>query len=219
MSPLIKICGLSTAATLNAALEAGADRIGLVFFPRSPRHVGPAQAADLARRARGQAAIVALTVDADDMAIRDVIEAADPDFLQLHGQESVARVAEIRRIFGRRVIKALGVSSAADVARAEPYVPVADEILFDAKPPSGALLPGGNGVAFDWQILATLDLPVPFMLSGGLTPENVREAVSLTGAPGVDVSSGVESAPGVKDPERILAFIRAARGSAEADRR
>ena len=214
MSLLIKICGLSTAATLEVALEAGADRVGLVFFPKSPRHVGPAQAAQLARHARGRAAIVALTVDADDAAIREVIAAADPDLLQLHGRESVDRVAEIRRTFGRPVIKALGISSLDDVAGAAPYAAVADEILFDAKPPPGAALPGGNGIAFDWQILAALDLPVPFMLSGGLTPENVREAVSNTGAPGVDVSSGVESTPGVKDPDRILAFIHAARGSA-----
>lgn len=212
-SPLIKICGLSTEDTLEAALDAGADRVGFVFFARSPRHVEPERAAALGRRVRGRAAVVALTVDADDAALDLIARATSPDMVQLHGREDPARVAEVRARLGRPVIKAVGVSSSADVAAAMRYAGAADEILFDAKPPPGAALPGGNGASFDWHLLAGLDLPLPFMLSGGLDPDNVAHAVSVTGAPAVDVSSGVESAPGVKSPDRIRAFVRAARGS------
>ena len=212
MFPLVKICGLSTEDTLDAALAAGAERVGLVFFAPSPRHLAHDRAATLAARARGRAAVVALTVDADDGALQAVIEAVRPDMLQLHGREAPGRVAAVRARFGRPVAKALGVSEAADVARAAAYAGVADEVMFDAKPPRGAALPGGNGVAFDWRLLAALDLPVPFMVSGGLGPQNVGEAIRLTRAPAVDVSSGVETAPGVKSPELIAAFVRAARG-------
>ena len=211
-SPLVKICGLSTEDALDAALEAGAERVGFVFFPRSPRNVTLARAAALAARARGRASIVSLTVDADDAALGDIVAAVAPDMLQLHGGETPARAAAVRARFDRPVIKALGVSTSGEVAGAFAYAGAVDEILFDAKPPRGATLPGGNGVSFDWDLLAALDLPVPFMLSGGLGPHNVGEALRATRAPAVDVSSGVETAPGVKSPELIAAFVRAARG-------
>ncbi len=217
MPPLVKICGLSTPDTLAAALDAGAERIGLVFFPPSPRHVDLGRAAALAAQARGRAAIVALTVDAEDDLLAALLDAVSPDMIQLHGRESPARAAAVRARFGRPVIKALGVSSAAEVEASGAYGTSADEILFDAKPPKGAVLPGGNGVAFDWRLLAGLDLPVPFMLSGGLGPRNVGEALRVTRAPAVDVSSGVETAPGVKSPELIAAFVRAARGAHPPD--
>lgn len=217
MSPLIKICGLSTQATLEAALEAGVERVGFVVFRKSPRHVTMDGVRALAAGVKGRAAIVVLTVDAGDALMAGVIEAANPSLLQLHGRESPERVAAIRARFGRPVMKALGISGRHDLAAVPAYAAVADEILFDAKPPPGAPLPGGNGVAFDWQILSALDLPVPFMLSGGLTPDNVGEALSVSRAPAVDVSSGVETSPGVKDPEKILAFVRAARSAARAD--
>ncbi len=212
MPPLVKICGLSTPETLAAALDAGVERIGLVFFPRSPRNVDLGRAAALAAQARGKAAIVALTVDADDGLLSAIAEAVAPDMIQLHGHETPARTADVRARFGRPVVKALGVSTPADLATVPAYEAVADEILFDAKPPKGAILPGGNGVPFDWRILAMLDLAVPFMLSGGLGTHNVGEALRITRAPAVDVSSGVETAPGVKSPELIAAFVRAARG-------
>ncbi len=211
MVPLVKICGLSTVETLAAALDVQADRVGFVFYPKSPRHVSIDSAKTLAAMARGRAAIVALTVDAEDEFLEAIVKAIDPDMLQLHGGESPDRVAAIRARFGRPVIKAIGISTAHDLAAASDYAAVADELLFDAKPPSGAKLPGGNGVAFDWRILAALDLDVPFMLSGGLAPGTVGEAVRITRAPAVDVSSGVESAPGIKQPELIAAFVAAAR--------
>ena len=217
MALLVKICGLSTEETLDAALHAGADRVGFVFFPPSPRHLGLDRAAALAARARGRAAIVALTVDAPDAALDEIVAALAPDLLQLHGRETPARTADVGTRFGRPVIKALGVSNASEVAGAAAYAGAADEVLFDAKPPKGAVLPGGNGVSFDWRLLAALDLPVPFMLSGGLGPRNVGEALRVTRAPAVDVSSGVETAPGVKSPELIAAFVRAARGAATPD--
>ena len=213
MVPLVKICGLSTVETLAAALEVRADRIGLVFYPKSPRHVTLDQAVPLAAMARGRAAIVALTVDADDDLLEAIVAAIDPDMLQFHGRESPDRVAAIRARFGRPVIKAIGISSTQDLAAALDYAGVADELLFDAKPPAGAKLPGGNGVAFDWRILAALDLDIPFMLSGGLAPGTVGEAVRITRAPAVDVSSGVESAPGIKQPELIAVFVAAARAA------
>ncbi len=210
---LVKICGLSTEETLDAALDAGADRIGLVFFPKSPRHVGLDRARALAERARGRAEIVALTVDAEDAALDAIMAAADPDMVQLHGRETPARVREIAALTGRRTIKALGVAGRRDLDAVPAYAAAADEILFDARPPTDAALPGGNGLAFDWHILAGLDLAVPFMLSGGLGPDNVGRALSVTDAPAVDVSSGVETAPGMKSPEKIRAFIRAVRES------
>ncbi|MCJ8144309.1 phosphoribosylanthranilate isomerase [Ancylobacter sp. A5.8] len=217
MSIDIKICGLNTCEALDAALAAGADMVGMVFFPRSPRHLDLATAAKLADRARGRATIVALTVDADDAALAAIVEAVRPDALQLHGTETPARVADIRARFSLPVIKAVGIATQADVARAMAYAEVADRLLLDAKAPPGAALPGGNGLPFDWNLIAGLDLAKPFMLSGGLTPENVDEALRLTHAPAVDVSSGVESAPGVKDPARITAFIRAVRAAAATD--
>ena len=217
--PLVKICGLSTEDTLDAALDAGAERVGFVLFPRSPRHLTLARAAALAARARGRAAVVALTVDGDDADLDEIVAAVSPDMLQLHGRETPERAGAVRARFGRPVIKALGVSTADDVAGAAAYAAATDEILFDAKPPRDGASPGGNGVSFDWRLLAALDLPVPFMLSGGLGPRNVGEALRVTRAPAVDVSSGVETAPGVKSPELIAAFIRAARGGArEASR-
>ena len=213
MVPLVKICGLSTVETLAAALDVGADRVGFVFYPKSPRHVSIDLAMSLAALARGRAAIVALTVDAEDELLDAIVAAIAPDMLQLHGREPPDRVAAIRARFGRPVIKAIGISTAQDVAAASDYAAVADELLFDAKPPPGAKLPGGNGVAFDWRILAALDLDVPFMLSGGLAPGTVGEAVRITRAPAVDVSSGVESAPGIKQPELIAAFVAAARAA------
>ena len=213
MEPLVKICGLSTVETLAAALDVGADRVGFVFYPKSPRHVSIERAMTLATMARGRAAIVALTVDAEDDALAAIVSAIDPDMLQLHGRESPDRVAAIRARYGRPVIKAIGISTPQDLAAASNYAAVADELLFDAKPPPNAKLPGGNGIAFDWQILATLDLEVPFMLSGGLTTGTVGEALRITRAQAVDVSSGVESAPGIKQPELIVAFVAAARAA------
>lgn len=215
-SPLVKICGLSTGETLEAALGAGADRVGFVFFPRSPRHIDLATARRLAAQARGRAEIVALSVDAEDEALAAVVEATQPDLLQLHGRESPERIGAVRARFGRPVVKALGVSTRADLAGLAALAAAADHILFDAKPPRDAVLPGGNGNAFDWTLLGGLDLSVPFMLSGGLTAENVGTALDITQAPGVDVSSGVESAPGRKDPAKIEAFVRAARRAASA---
>ncbi|CAA0111324.1 N-(5'-phosphoribosyl)anthranilate isomerase [Starkeya nomas] len=215
MSLEIKICGLSTPETLDAALGAGADMVGMVFFTPSPRHVdlATATAAALAARARGRAQIVALTVDADDATLAAIVDAARPDMLQLHGKESPERVAAVRARFGLPVMKAIGIATAADLARLSAYADVADRLLLDAKPPKGALLPGGNGVPFDWNLLAGLDLTRPFMLSGGLDPDNVGEAVRRVRPPGIDVSSGVERAPGIKDPARIAAFLRAARAA------
>ncbi|MDF2617834.1 MAG: Phosphoribosylanthranilate isomerase [Xanthobacteraceae bacterium] len=221
MSLEIKICGLSTPETLDAALGAGADMVGMVFFPPSPRHVDLATASALAARARGRAdkgvgqkvGIVALTVDADDAALADIIAAVRPDMLQLHGKESPERVEAIRTRFELPVMKAVGIASAADLARLAAYEGVADRLLLDAKPPKDALLPGGNGVPFDWDLLADLDLSIPYLLSGGLGPENVGDAIRRVRPFGVDVSSGVERVAGVKDPARILAFIREARAA------
>ncbi|HLJ71419.1 MAG TPA: phosphoribosylanthranilate isomerase [Roseiarcus sp.] len=209
----VKICGLSTAASLEAALAAGADMVGLVFFPKSPRHVSLAEARALAGQARGRAKIVALTVDADDRLLEEIVAAATPDLLQLHGRETPARVAAIAERFGAATIKAIGVSSAGDLAAAKPYAGAAAMMLFDAKPPKDANLPGGNGLAFDWRLLAGFANELPYLLSGGLTPDNVGEAIALSGAKGVDVSSGVESAPGVKDNDKIAAFVARARAA------
>lgn len=216
MSLEIKICGLSTAETLEASLGAGADMVGMVFFAPSPRHVDLATAATLGAQARGRARIVALTVDADDATLAAIADALRPDMLQLHGRETPERVAAIRARFGLPVMKALGIAGREDLAALPAYEAVADRLLLDAKPPRGAALPGGNGVAFDWNLLAGLDPARPFMLSGGLDPENVARAVRLIRPPGLDVSSGVERGPGIKDPSRIEAFLRAAR-AAEAE--
>lgn len=207
----VKICGLKDAAMMAAALDAGADMVGLVFFPKSPRHVTLEAAQDLATQARGRAEVVALMVEPDDDAIGEVMSAVQPDYLQLHGGESAARVAAIKDKFRVPIIKAIGVASADDVVLADGYQR-ADIILFDAKAdPSLSELPGGNGIPFDWRMLKGQKEKRNFMLSGGLTPGNVAEAISLTGAALVDVSSGVETAPGQKQAALIEAFIRAAK--------
>ncbi|HLZ04586.1 MAG TPA: phosphoribosylanthranilate isomerase [Bradyrhizobium sp.] len=215
MTLLVKICGLSTRETLDAALAAGADMVGFVFFPPSPRHLALETARELGRQVKQRATKVALTVDADDATLEGIVEALAPDILQLHGHETPARVAAIKRKFGREVMKALPVERAADLAPLSGYAAIADRILFDARPPKGATRPGGLGAAFDWHLLENLDLKLPFMVSGGLHGGNVADAVRVTRAGGVDVSSGVESAAGVKDIEMIRDFIRAARLSEE----
>ncbi|AWI86978.1 phosphoribosylanthranilate isomerase [Methylobacterium sp. DM1] len=207
----VKICGLSTEATLDAALDAGADLVGFVHFPKSPRHVSLEKGRGLAGRARGRAQRVVLLVDPDDALLAAVTDALDPDWIQLHGKESPQRVAEIRARTGRPVLKAVGVAAAADLAALADYAEVADRLLLDAKPPPGADLPGGNGRSFDWDILRGVVLPAGTMLSGGLDAENVGTALSRTGLAAVDVSSGVEIRPGEKDPARITAFVAAAR--------
>jgi phosphoribosylanthranilate isomerase len=219
MSLIVKICGLSTEATLDAALAAGADMVGFVFFPKSPRFVSVAHAATLADRARVRAEIVVLTVDMDDAGLSAIIDAVGPDWLQLHGQESVERVAEIGRRFRRRTMKAVGVASADDLALAASYAGVADRLLLDAKPPKDATRPGGNARTFDWSIARSFAPGVPYLLSGGLTPDNVAEALRVTGAPGVDVSSGVETSPGRKDPALIAAFVANARAAVRTEQR
>lgn len=211
MSLIVKICGLSTPETLDAALDAGADMVGFVFFPPSPRHLSLEKARELGKLVRGRAIKVALSVDADDTTLANSIEALRPDILQLHGKETVARIRDIKQAFGLQVMKVLGVESVADLARLPGYAAVADRILFDAHAPKGATRPGGLGAVFDWHLLENLDLKIPFMVSGGLNAENVAEAVRITRAGGVDISSGVERAPGIKDPDVIRAFIQAAR--------
>jgi phosphoribosylanthranilate isomerase len=213
MSVLVKICGLSTPETLDVALDAGADMVGFVFFPPSPRNITCEQGYALGSRVQGRAKKVALSVDADDALLEQIVAALKPDLLQLHGHETPQRVAAIRESFGLPVMKALPIETKADLAAIAPYAGVVDRLLFDARPPRDATRPGGLGKPFDWHLLEGLDLPVPFMLAGGVDPVNVAEALRITRAPGVDVSSGVESAPGVKDPEKIRAFIRAARAS------
>jgi phosphoribosylanthranilate isomerase len=210
MTTLVKICGLSTPETLDVALDAGADAVGFVFFPPSPRNLSFQVARELGARVNGRAEKVALTVDADDELFEKIIEALKPDTLQLHGHETPQRVAAIRESFGLPVLKVLPIETRADLAAIAPYISVADRLLFDARAPREATRPGGLGKPFDWRLLENLDVPIPFMLSGGLHAENVAEALRITRAPGVDVSSGVESAPGVKDPKKIRAFIRAA---------
>jgi phosphoribosylanthranilate isomerase len=215
MPLLVKICGLSTRETLDAALAAGADMVGFVFFPPSPRHLGLEAARELGRHAKGRAAKVALTVDADDATLENIVETLRPDLLQLHGKETTARVRDIKAKFKLPVMKVIAVETAADLATLPGYASVADRLLFDARAPKGATRPGGLGAVFDWRVLANLELELPYMVSGGLTAENVAEAVRVTRAGGVDVSSGVESAPGIKDPEMIRTFIRAARAPEE----
>jgi phosphoribosylanthranilate isomerase len=211
MSVLVKICGLKTPEALDVALEAGADMVGFVFFPPSPRHVGLAAAAELGRRVGDRARKVALIVDADDVLLKSITDALRPDLLQLHGAETPARVQAIKARFGLPVMKAIAVEARADLAAVKRYNTVADRLLFDARAPREATRPGGLGKPFDWHLLEQLDLAVPYMLSGGLDPDNVAAALRITSAPGVDVSSGVERAPGEKDHDKIRAFIRAAR--------
>jgi phosphoribosylanthranilate isomerase len=205
----VKICGLRTVADVQAVAAAGAAYIGLNFFPKSPRFVTLDLAHDLALAAPPGLAKVALVVDADNATLDAIVESVPLDMLQLHGHESVARVAEVRARYGLPVMKVLGVADEGDLAALLDYSVVADQIMIDAKPPKGAVLPGGNGISFDWRLLVGRKWLRPWMLAGGLTAENVAEAVRLTGARQVDVASGVESAPGVKDHARIAAFVRA----------
>jgi phosphoribosylanthranilate isomerase len=209
-SVLVKICGLSTPQTLDATIAAGADLAGFVFFAKSPRHIDLDTARALGEQAAGRIQKVALTVDADDAALAEIVAALRPDMLQLHGHESPERVGAVKARFGLPVIKAIGVASAADVAAARSYDGVADWLLFDAKPAPDATVPGGAGVVFDWELLRNITA-AKWMLSGGLDPENVAAALRQTQAPAVDVSSGVESARGVKDAGKIATFVAAVR--------
>jgi phosphoribosylanthranilate isomerase len=212
MNNLIKICGLSTPETLAAALDAGADMVGFVRFAKSPRHVTLDLGHRLSLQAKGRAQRVVLLVDPGDEEVAQAVEAINPDLIQLHGHETPARVAEIRSMVRRPVMKALGVAEKSDLTALAPYAGVAEPILLDAKPPmTVGALPGGNGVAFDWGLLNGLDPRLSFMLSGGLDPDNVAEAIKVTRPFAVDVSSGVESGPGLKDAGKIKAFVAAAR--------
>ncbi|MEF3365885.1 phosphoribosylanthranilate isomerase [Methylocystis sp. 9N] len=208
--PLVKICGLSTPETLRAAIDAGADFAGFVFFEKSPRHLGLEAARRLGPIAQGRIRKVALTVDADDAALDAIVAALAPDYLQLHGAETPARVKEVKTRYGLPLIKAIGVAARNDVETAGDYEGVADIILFDAKPAPGAAVPGGAGVSFDWDLLRGVTAK-DWMLSGGLDSENVAEAIRRSGARAVDVSSGVERERGVKDAEKIAAFVSATR--------
>jgi phosphoribosylanthranilate isomerase len=214
MDLTVKICGLRTPETLHAAIEAGADWVGFVFFPKSPRHVSLDEARALGPLVAGRAQKVALLVDAPDAMIADVIAALQPDFLQLHGHETPERVGEIKQRFGVPLIKAVGIAGQDDLIQARAYESVVNWMLYDAKPPKQAVLPGGNGVSFDWTLLKEAGKQHHFMLSGGLDADNVANALAITGAAGVDVSSGVESAPGIKDTKRIKAFMAAVRQTA-----
>ena len=211
MGLTIKICGLRTPEALDVALHAGADMVGFVFFRPSPRHVDFAAARELAVRVNRRAVKVALSVDADDEWLAAGIAALAPDLLQLHGKETPERVFGVKTRFRLPVMKAIAVETRDDLACIPDYAAVADRLIFDARAPRDATRPGGLGKPFDWRLLKNLDPPVPFMLSGGLNRDNVAEAIAITGAGGVDVSSGVERAPGEKDPDLIRSFIRAAR--------
>lgn len=206
----VKICGLTESADIPAALLAGARYLGFVFFEKSPRNVSLEDAAFMAASVPAGICKVALTVNADDAFLDALVAQVPVDMLQLHGSESPERVAEVKARYGLPVMKAVGVADADDLPALERYAKVADQILVDAKPPKGAELPGGNGLAFDWRLIAGRRWPVPWMLAGGLTPDNVAEAIRMTGALQVDVSSGVEAAPGRKDADRIAAFCAAA---------
>ena len=207
----VKICGLTSPDAIDAAVRAGAAYGGLVFHPKSPRYVPLEKARVLADAMRGKLKIVALIVDMDDAGIEAVVAAVKPDLLQLHGSESARRVAYIRGKFGVPVIKALPVADVSDLAAAAEYESTADMLMFDARPPKGAAYPGGHGAAFDWKILSGRSFVKPWFLAGGLSPDNVGRAIQQSGAKYVDVSSGVESAPGVKDVTAIAAFIAATR--------
>ncbi|MDO9412161.1 MAG: phosphoribosylanthranilate isomerase [Pseudolabrys sp.] len=213
MALAIKICGLKTPETLDVALESGADMVGFVFFGPSPRNLALEAARVLGAQAQGRAAKVALSVNADDDTLHDIIAALKPDMLQLHGNETVERIVAVRTRFGLPVMKALPIATRGDLSPIREYSNVADCLLFDARPAPDDTRPGGLGKTFDWNLLTGLNATVPFMLSGGLSPDNVAEAIRITGAPGVDVSSGVERAPGEKDPDKIRAFIQAARAA------
>ncbi len=205
----IKICGLKTPDAVHAALDAGASHIGFIFFPKSPRDIAPLEAANLREVAQNRAKVVAVTVDADDATLDAIVDAVKPDMLQLHGHETPERVRIVKERYGLPVMKAFAIREASDLEAITPYEGVADRFLFDAKPPKGADLPGGNGVSFDWSLLDALDEGVNYMLSGGLNAGNIAEALQKTSAPGIDISSGVERAPGEKDVRLIEEFFQA----------
>lgn len=209
MKPDIKICGLKTQEAVDLAVVRGATHIGFIFFEKSPRHIDPMSAGVLAESVRGKVKIVAVTVDADNEELEEIIAFLKPDILQLHGSETPERVLNVKAVFGLPVMKAFSVRTVEDLRKVTSYEGLADRFLFDAKPPAGSELPGGNGVSFDWDIMAALDEGVDYMLSGGLNKENVGKALSMTRAPGIDISSGVESAPGVKDLNKMNAFFDA----------
>ena len=212
----VKICGLSTPEALEAGLQAGANWIGFVFFEKSPRHVDYGKAKELVGPVRGKASIVALTVNASDDELEAIDQSINPDIWQLHGAETPERAHEIKERFARPVMKALAIRDKEDLGTISVYEEVCDILLLDAKPPKGMKtdLPGGNGISFDWQLIKNLKLKKPFVLAGGLSPDNVAEAIRLTRPNGVDVSSGVESAPGIKDRQKIFDFVHAAREAA-----
>ncbi len=205
----VKICGLTTADAVDLAVARGATHIGFIFFAKSPRNIAADAAGDLADRVRGRAKIVAVTVDADDEELDDIVHLLRPDILQLHGHETPERVLHIKALYGLPVMKVFSVKDVDDLERVDSYIGVADRFLFDTKAPKGADLPGGNGVSFDWNVMASLDASVDYMLSGGLNKDNVASALASTRASGIDISSGVESAPGVKDLAMIDAFFDA----------
>ncbi|MBI2262704.1 MAG: phosphoribosylanthranilate isomerase [Caulobacterales bacterium] len=209
----VKICGLTTPETLDAALAGGAAFVGAVVYPRSPRHIDPLHAATLFERARGRAKVVAVTVDADDALLTEIALILKPDLIQLHGSETPARAERVRTLTGAGVIKALPIRVHEDFAEAEAWEPFVEHLMFDAKPPEDSDLPGGVGARFDWTLLADRAFRRPWFVAGGLTPANVGEAITISGAPAVDVSSGVETSPGVKDPHLIAAFLEAARSA------
>ncbi len=208
----VKICGVNSPVALDAAVAAGADMLGFVFFPPSPRALTPADAAALSAFDTGGAERVGLFVDPTDAEIEAVLAALPLDVIQLHGSETPERCAAVRARFGLPVMKALGVASPSDLDALAGYAPAVDRFLLDAKPPAGAELPGGNAAAFDWSLVSGRAVPRPWLLAGGLTPDNVARALAESGAPGVDVSSGVEKARGVKDPALVNAFVAAAKG-------
>jgi phosphoribosylanthranilate isomerase len=212
----VKFCGLRSAADIAAAVAADARYVGFVFFPKSPRHISFEEATALALEVPDGICKVALTVNADDAFLDALLAVVPIDMLQLHGSETPARVREVKARYGLPVMKAVGVADAGDLDQLDQYMAVADQILVDAKPPKGGDLPGGNGLAFDWRLIAGREWPKPWMLAGGLTPDNVAEAVQMTGARQVDVSSGVETAPGVKDAGLIAGFGQAAQKPVKA---
>ena len=215
MNPLIKICGLSTPETVSAALASGADMVGFIFFPKSPRNVSVEQAARLRHAAVGRATAVAVSVDASDAGLDAIVSGMKPDMLQLHGHETPERVREVKARFGLPVMKAISIRERADLDQIAPFIGIADKFLLDAKAPQGSELPGGNGVSFDWTLLSALDPGLDYMLSGGLNAGNVAEALRVTHAPGLDVSSGVERKPGVKDIALIKKFFAATAAAGE----
>ena len=213
MAILVKICGINSVDAADAVVRANADFVGLNFHPKSPRYLVPEQAQSLAARMRGRTKLVALVVDPTDEMLAGVVTVVRPDYIQLHGAETPARVAAIRGRFNVPVIKVLAIAEPADFENLAAYEESADMMLFDARPPSGADRTGGHGAAFDWQILRGQTFKRPWMLAGGLTPDNVARAIAVSETPGVDVSSGVESAPGRKDMDKIAAFVTAARNA------